>query len=130
MRRTVRRYARELLGLCDGKDKKDIERIVDRFGALLLERRQGSLLPDILDAVAAGPEPGAVEVMVTTAVPTDPKTEEAFRKGLEKKLDMPVHLRAETDPSLIGGATVRYGDVLFDGSLRQRLDALKQRLSQ
>lgn len=130
MSRTIQRYARELLTLCHGKSKAEVERVIDRFAGLLLERRQGSLLPAIMKAVEEAPEPGSVEVTMTTAVETDEKTSDSLRKNLEKKLGQPVHLRTETNSSLIGGATLRYEDVLFDGSLRQRLDSLKRQLSQ
>lgn len=130
MSKTIQRYATELLKLCDGKSKEEVERVIDRFAGLILERKQGSLLPAILEAVKAAPEPGSIEVTMTTAVEPDQKTSSSLQKSLEKKLGQPVHLHTETDPSLIGGATLRYEDVLFDGSLRQRLDSLKRQLSQ
>jgi len=130
MTKTVQRYARELLELAAGKDEEEVRRIVERFAGLLIERGQGSLIPEILLAVEAAPEPGAVEVTMTTAVTPDGKAAGRLTKALEEKLDAPVHLTTSTDPSLIGGATLRYGDVLFDGSLRTRLSTLKRRLSQ
>lgn len=129
MSRTVQRYARELLRLCHGKEKADVERTIERFVGLLIERRQGSLLPEILEAVESTPEYGTVEVTMTTAEALDGTASENFRERLEKKLDTPVYLTNATDPSLIGGATLRYEDILFDGSLRARLDALKRQLS-
>lgn len=129
MSRTARRYADELLRLCAEKTDSETERVIDRFARLLLERRQGSLIPEVLEAMEAAPGPGAVEVTMTTAVAAGEKDAESLRKGLERKLDAPVHLRTAVDPSLLGGATLRYGDVLFDGSLRQRLSALKRQLS-
>lgn len=130
MSRTAQRYARELLKLCAGKTREEVARVIDNFARLLLERRQGSLLPEILEAVEEAPEPGAVEVTMTTATPIDAKAADGLKKGLEKKIDAPVHVRTETDPALLGGAMLRYGDVLFDGSLRGRLNALKRQLSQ
>lgn len=128
--KTAQRYARELLKLCAGEEKEEVERVIHRFATLLIERRQGNLLPEIIEAVEQGPEPGAVNVMMTTAAEPDLQTVESFREALERKLDAPVHLRTRKDASLIGGATLRYEDVLFDGSLRRRLDSLKQQLSQ
>jgi F0F1-type ATP synthase delta subunit len=39
-----------------------------------------------------------------------------------------VQLRAEVDPDLIGGLTVRVGDQLLDASVRGRLERLRDQL--
>jgi F-type H+-transporting ATPase subunit delta len=44
--------------------------------------------------------------------------------ALAKRLQRTVRLHAETDPTLIGGAIVRAGDFVVDGSLRGRVERL------
>ena len=39
-----------------------------------------------------------------------------------------VSLRAEVDPALLGGLMVRIGDQLIDGSVRGRLERLRNQL--
>ena len=51
----------------------------------------------------------------------------ASRASLESRLGHPVALNVELDPDLVGGLTVRVGDVLFDGSIAHRL-ALARRV--
>ena len=47
--------------------------------------------------------------------------------ALKKRLGREVRLEAELDETLIGGAVIRAGDVVIDGSLRSRLKSLVER---
>jgi F0F1-type ATP synthase delta subunit len=38
----------------------------------------------------------------------------------------PVEVKYRVDPSLVAGATLRFGDVLIDGSVAGQLDHLKE----
>jgi F-type H+-transporting ATPase subunit delta len=39
-----------------------------------------------------------------------------------------VRLSIELDPSLLGGVMIKIGDKVYDGSARQQLQSLKERL--
>jgi F-type H+-transporting ATPase subunit delta len=41
----------------------------------------------------------------------------------------PVELRVRIDPSLMGGMSVSIGDTVIDGSVRHRLDKLREALA-
>ena len=43
---------------------------------------------------------------------------------LERRLGLTVRLHPQLDKSLLGGAIVRYGDFVVDGSLRGRIERL------
>jgi F-type H+-transporting ATPase subunit delta len=47
---------------------------------------------------------------------------------LAKRLGRKVHIETEIDENLIGGAVIKAGDVVIDGSLRARLDGLSNAL--
>jgi F-type H+-transporting ATPase subunit delta len=73
---------------------------------------------------------GIVVAEVTTAVALS----EAQQKKVEDRLKQltgakKIDLRAHIDPRIIGGMIARVGDVLYDGSVRTRLQALQERLS-
>ena len=72
---------------------------------------------------------GIVQAEVTTAFEVD----NAVRTGLEQKLQSltgkKVLLKFERSPALIGGIITRIGDTIYDGSVRQQLELMKQRLS-
>jgi F-type H+-transporting ATPase subunit delta len=40
-----------------------------------------------------------------------------------------IEAKFSLDPNLLGGALVRVGDTIYDGSLRNRLDSLRERLT-
>ena len=62
-----------------------------------------------------------VDVTVTSAAPIDAAQQQALSKALEHKLKRSVRLHLATDSTLIGGAVLRAGDTVIDGSLLSRL---------
>jgi F-type H+-transporting ATPase subunit delta len=94
--------------------------------ALLAERKRLAALPDILEQFAALRRDAekVVEVELVTAVPADSAVQQRFAKALEAKLGRSVTLHNSTDAALIGGALVKAGDMVIDGSVRGRLAAL------
>ena len=72
---------------------------------------------------------GIVEAVVTSALPLTAAETEALQARVEAMTGSGVDLRAEVDPALIGGLTVRVGDQLFDASLRGRLERLHHQLA-
>ena len=96
------------------------------FVRLLAENRRLALLPGIseqFDALRAEVE-HTVDVTVTSALPLTDEQGEKLRAALAKRLGRTVRLQAQVDPALIGGAVVRAGDFVVDGSLRGRVERL------
>lgn len=71
---------------------------------------------------------GILHATLTTAVPLNDAEQERYRGRLARKVAHEVRLRAEVDPALIGGARIKIGDHLADGSLRAKLDQLRRAL--
>jgi len=63
---------------------------------------------------------------VTSAVPLKESEAVALRARLEKKLNRRVILHCETDPSLIGGMRVEIDGRVIDGSIRTKLQEIKE----
>ncbi len=72
---------------------------------------------------------GIVAATVTTPMPLSAQELAAVRTRVEQLAGTHVELDAETDPSLVGGLTIKIGDRLIDASVRGRLERLRGRLA-
>ena len=71
---------------------------------------------------------GVVNAQVTTARPLSPQAEEALRAKLSQVTGNMVRLQFDVDEALIGGVVTRIGSTLYDGSVRSRLEQMKQKM--
>jgi F-type H+-transporting ATPase subunit delta len=71
---------------------------------------------------------GIERAKVTTALLLGDEDREAITSRLEKIVERKVAMDAQVDPTIIGGFIVRVGDMLIDGSIRQKLESLKKSL--
>lgn len=93
--------------------------------ALAANRRLG-LLPEIAaqyEELRAAAE-GVVDVELVAAMPVAPAQEQRLVAALERRLKRQVRVHTRIDASLVGGAIVRAGDLVVDGSLKGRLERL------
>lgn len=103
-----------------------------RFLAAVVHRGRQGLLSEISDAYQdlVDLHLDRVHASVLTAHPTDRKLEQEIARRLSEVVGKTVVPHFRTEPSLIGGLIVRVGDRVFDGSLRRRIRALKERMLQ
>lgn len=96
------------------------------FLRLLAENRRLRALPEIAAqyAVLRSEVENTIDVTVTSAMPLTAEQSDRLAAALARRLQRTVRLHAEVDPGLIGGAIVRAGDFVVDGSLRGRLERL------
>lgn len=71
---------------------------------------------------------GVVRALVTAATSLEAGQHQAIRTSLERQTGKKVELKAQVDPSLIGGLQVEVGGRLFDGSLKTQLKRLEETL--
>ena len=104
---------------------------VRNFVAVIVEHQRLGALREILDEynVVADAESGMVEAEITSALVLN----EDDRRELEAQVARMAggHVRAKyvQDPTLLGGAVVKIGSTVYDGSLRAQLAALRQQLA-
>jgi F-type H+-transporting ATPase subunit delta len=72
---------------------------------------------------------GTVDVTVTSAAAMGKTEREQISAALAKRFGRKVRVHSEVDPSLIGGAVVRAGDLVIDGSIKSRLERLSFELT-
>jgi F-type H+-transporting ATPase subunit delta len=100
------------------------------FLKLLLENGRVAVLPEIaehFEALKAKVE-NSVDAVVTSAAPLSDARMQEISASLKARLGREVKLTSEIDENLIGGAVIRAGDVVIDGSLRARLEGLAHAL--
>lgn len=68
----------------------------------------------------------AIDVEVQTAFEIEPALQQKLRESLTKKLEREVTLQTSVNKDLIGGALIRAGDTVIDGSVRGRLAKLAE----
>jgi F-type H+-transporting ATPase subunit delta len=71
---------------------------------------------------------GITLATATSAAPLSPDEVQALTARMEELTGGRVELDLRTDPSLLGGLVVRIGDRLIDGSVRGRLERLRNQL--
>jgi F-type H+-transporting ATPase subunit delta len=96
------------------------------FVHLLADNGRLALLPEIGTQFAAlrADVENTVDVTVTSAMPLTAEQADKLVAALHKRLGRTVRLHATVDPALVGGAVVRAGDFVVDGSLRGRIERL------
>lgn len=69
---------------------------------------------------------GIMEIVVTTTLPLDEEMRGKIAAKMAQVTGKTVKLREKTDKSLIGGIVIDCGNTRLDGSVKTRLEALKQ----
>jgi len=101
------------------------------FISILSENRRLQLLPQIsqqFEIMKANQEK-AVDVDVVAAAKLNAAQQKTLSEALSAKLERKVNLQVSIDKSLIGGAVIRAGDTVIDGSIRGRLTKLAESLN-
>ena len=108
-----------------GETQLNLLRLLRRKNRLALGPSIASYYRELLDE-----RRGVARAVVRTAVEIDDDRRERFSEELARRTGRTVELETEVDPDLIGGAVIRIGDRLIDGSTRAALRGLRQRLEQ
>jgi F-type H+-transporting ATPase subunit delta len=103
-----------------------------RLVAYLLEAGNVRDFVGTLEWVAglAADERGRRVAQVRSAVELDDDERRRLVDALRRTVGRPVELRVQVEPSLMGGMSVEIGDYVIDGSVRHRLDQLRESLAQ
>ncbi len=105
--------------------------LVRRLVDLLLERQRAPLLRRVALAYsrAWNTQRGVLEAEATSATTLEPESVRALGAAVEKATGRKVELRTGVDPRLLGGVLLRMDGRVYDGSVRARLSALRERLA-
>jgi F-type H+-transporting ATPase subunit delta len=101
------------------------------FVRLLAENQRMEVLPEILVLFEElrNEAEGAVDAELLTARPATEEQKTRVAEALKRRLGREIHLECKTDESLLGGAIIRAGDLVIDGSAQGKLSQLANALS-
>lgn len=117
-----------------------IEKLVARLGAgkiirnflfVVVDHNRTHILPEIAAAFqeVVRERQGIAEAEVSTAIELNAAQKAEFAFTLEQMTGKRVEAKYSLVPELLGGAVVRIGDAVYDGSLRHRLDEMRALLA-
>ena len=91
---------------------------------------RGRDLPAIIDKLVerAAEERSEVVAEVRTAVPLDDDLRQRLEEALSNATGKRVSVKAVVDESVMGGVVAQVGDTIIDGTVRHRLNQLREQL--
>ncbi len=101
-----------------------------RFLDLLVSKRREGIFPTVVQAYRElrDDQLGIVPAHARVALPLSEAEEKSLAQTLEKLSGKRVRLTVSQDADLLGGVVVRVGDIVYDGSVRNQLANLRERL--
>jgi F-type H+-transporting ATPase subunit delta len=123
--------AAQLVELVTSICEQDLDAGGRAFVALLAENQRIDYVPEIAGQFAAlvSDDQNVADVEVVSAAALDEAQQARLAGAMRKRLQRDVRLTCRIDPTLIGGAVVRSGDLLIDGSLKGKLERLQTELT-
>jgi F-type H+-transporting ATPase subunit delta len=107
-----------------------LDRRVRNFISVLANRNRLPILEEILVEYQRLMDKrlGIVRARVTAAQPLDSAQQQDVARKLQEITGKQVRMEVAIDPALIGGVVAQVGSTIYDGSVRQQLQAFKNRL--
>ena len=117
-----------------------LEKISNRLGAskiirnflfVIADHRRTQLIPEIVATFqqVLRQRQGVAEAEISSAVELTSAQKKELAATLARVTGKKIEPKYSLDPALLGGAVVRIGDTIYDGSLRSRLNEMRARLA-
>ena len=111
--------------------REEISRPVRNFVAVLIDHRRIPFLDAIVKQfeVELNTRLGFAEAEITSARQLADKERRTLESEVEKMIGKKIRARYTQDPSVLGGAIVKVGSTIYDGSVKGQLERIKEALS-
>jgi F-type H+-transporting ATPase subunit delta len=106
-------------------------KIIRNFLFVLTDHRRTHLIPEVIAAFheVIRQRQGVAEAEVSSAVELSAAQKKEMAATLTRLTGKKIEAKYALDPALLGGAVVRIGDTIYDGSLRSRLNEMRKWLA-
>ncbi len=110
--------------------KMGLNQAVRNFVYLLVDHRRTHLFHEILQVFGTelNKRLGIAEAEVTTARALSEAEKKELLSVLQRRTGKKIEARFAEDANLLGGAVVRVGSTVYDGSVREQLNRLREEL--
>ena len=108
--------------------KRYIKEPQERFLKALVENKRLNLFPEIallFHEFRAESEKTVVAQIISYHELSE-QHQQAMKQSLKKRLKREIRLQCQLDQSILGGAIIRAGDIVIDGSVRRRVEQLRE----
>jgi F-type H+-transporting ATPase subunit delta len=121
---SAKQQAQTLIDVCGDKLNEAAKNLV----TVLAENKRLMLLAEVsaLYEEMKAQLQNTVDVVVTSAFPLSSEQSNKLAQALKARLQCDVRMNSEVDESLIGGAIIRAGDLVIDGSVTGKLAKLAE----
>lgn len=121
----------QLLDTITAIGKEWVQEPQKNFLHLIIDNHRLAYLPQILASFAEykSEHDQTLEVSVRTFMEFTAAQTQELVSALEKRLQRKVHVQFKIEPALLGGAIISAGDLVIDGSVRNKLKRLQQSLA-
>ena len=123
---------KEKISLIDNIFEDKININIKNFLKILIEQDRISFISDISDSYKEllNEKNNILEGFVISAIPMKKEEIKELEEKLSEKYNKIVTLENKVDKSILGGVLVRLGNEEIDGTVKTRLDKMKEQLSQ
>jgi len=106
-------------------------KILRNFLFVVADHQRTHVLPEMIAAFqeVIRERQGIAQAQISSAVALNALQKAEMEFTLERLTGKRVEAKFSLEPGLLGGAVVRVGDTVYDGSLRSRLNELRTRLA-
>ncbi len=112
-------------------ERAGIVKIIRNFVAVLIDHQRIRQLPQIARQfeLELNTRMGYAEADVTSVHELGGEDREAIEQQIERVVGKKVRARYQTNNGLLGGAVIRVGSTVYDGSIRGQLARIREQLS-
>jgi len=108
-----------------------VDELTLQFLKLLVDKQREDIVPEVIEAyrILRDEHLGIMAATARVAQPLSGGEEKELVDTLGKMTGKSIRLSVELDPGLLGGAVVRVGDTVYDGSIRNHLELLREQMN-
>ena len=105
---------------------------VRNFLAVIIEHRRTRLLPQVAKQFEAelNDRLGYIDAEITSARELSSQERQGLEQQVARLTGRTVRAQYATDPNVLGGAVVKVGSMVYDGSVRGQLHRIREQLAQ